>query len=37
MALMGRFNQDFLKSKSLPVSGKKGDLMDRIADWIDNH
>ncbi|KIM74877.1 hypothetical protein PILCRDRAFT_800357 [Piloderma croceum F 1598] len=29
--------KDFLKSKSIAVSGKKADLVDRIADWIDNH
>jgi len=29
--------KDFLKSKSMPVSGKKGDLLERIGDWIDKH
>jgi len=29
--------KDFLKSKSMPVSGKKGDLLERIAEWIDAH
>lgn len=32
-----QFSQDFLKSKSLPVSGKKGELIERIAAWLDAH
>jgi len=29
--------KDFLKSKSQPVSGKKGDLLERVSDWLDAH
>lgn len=29
--------QNFLKSKSEPVSGKKADLVERVADWLDAH
>ncbi|KAF8885484.1 SPOC like C-terminal domain-containing protein [Infundibulicybe gibba] len=28
---------DFLKSKSQPVSGKKAELIERVADWLDTH
>ena len=27
--------KEFLKSKSLPVSGKKADLIDRVAEYFD--
>ncbi|KAF8224427.1 Ku DNA-binding complex, Ku70 subunit [Tricholoma matsutake] len=29
--------KEFLKSKSLPVSGKKAELVERVADWLDSH
>lgn len=29
--------KDFLKSKSQPVSGKKAELIERVADWLDAH
>ncbi|KAH9169590.1 SPOC like C-terminal domain-containing protein [Lactarius sanguifluus] len=29
--------RDFLKSKSLALSGKKADLAGRIAEWLDEH
>ncbi|KAH9030825.1 SPOC like C-terminal domain-containing protein [Lactarius hengduanensis] len=29
--------KDFLKSKSLALSGKKADLAGRIAEWLDEH
>ncbi|KAI0353683.1 ku70-like protein [Trametes cingulata] len=29
--------KNFLKSKSEPVSGKKGDLVQRVSDWLDAH
>ncbi|EIN06584.1 Ku DNA-binding complex Ku70 subunit [Punctularia strigosozonata HHB-11173 SS5] len=29
--------KDFLKSKSLPVSGRKGELVDRAAEWLESH
>jgi ATP-dependent DNA helicase 2 subunit 1 len=29
--------QDFLKSKSLSLSGKKADFVGRIAEWLDEH
>ncbi|KAH9847820.1 ku70-like protein [Lenzites betulinus] len=29
--------KNFLKSKSEPVSGKKDDLVERVADWLDAH
>ncbi|KAI0294877.1 SPOC like C-terminal domain-containing protein [Multifurca ochricompacta] len=29
--------KDFLKSKSLALSGKKADLTERIAEWLDEH
>ncbi|OJT15082.1 ATP-dependent DNA helicase II subunit 1 [Trametes pubescens] len=29
--------KNFLKSKSEPVSGKKADLVERVADWLDAH
>ncbi|KAI0833848.1 ku70-like protein [Trametes gibbosa] len=29
--------KNFLKSKSEPVSGKKEDLVERVADWLDAH
>lgn len=29
--------QDFLKAKSVPVSGKKADLIERVAEWFDAH
>ncbi|KAL5485891.1 KU70 [Sanghuangporus weigelae] len=29
--------KEFLKAKSQPVSGKKGDLMDRVANYLDTH
>lgn len=29
--------KEFCKSKSLPVSGKKGELIDRVAEWLDSH
>ena len=29
--------QDFLKSKSVPVSGKKADLVERVVEWLDTH
>jgi len=29
--------KEFLKSKSQPVSGKKADLVERVADWLDSH
>ncbi|KAF9456442.1 SPOC like C-terminal domain-containing protein [Collybia nuda] len=29
--------KDFLKSKSQPVSGKKADLIERVAEWLDAH
>ena len=27
--------KEFLKSKSLPVSGKKADLIDRVSEYFD--
>ncbi|KZP10481.1 Ku DNA-binding complex, Ku70 subunit [Athelia psychrophila] len=33
----GTLSKDFLKSKSQPVSGKKGELIERIAEWLDSH
>jgi len=29
--------KEFLKTKSLPVSGKKADLVERVGDWLDRH
>ncbi|OAX41910.1 Ku DNA-binding complex, Ku70 subunit [Rhizopogon vinicolor AM-OR11-026] len=29
--------KEFLKSKSQPVSGKKAELAERVADWLDSH
>jgi SAP domain len=29
--------QDFLKSRSLALSGKKAELTERIAEWLDEH
>jgi len=29
--------KEFLKSKSQPVSGKKGELVERVAEWLDSH
>ncbi|OCH89594.1 ku70-like protein [Obba rivulosa] len=29
--------KDFCKSKSLPVSGKKADLVERVGEWLDTH
>jgi hypothetical protein len=29
--------QDFLKAKSQPVSGKKAELVDRVAEWFMKH
>ncbi|OJA08279.1 hypothetical protein AZE42_03775 [Rhizopogon vesiculosus] len=29
--------KEFLKSKSQPVSGKKPELIERVADWLDSH
>ncbi|KAK0470359.1 SPOC like C-terminal domain-containing protein [Desarmillaria tabescens] len=29
--------KDFCKGKSLPVSGKKAELVDRVAEWLDEH
>ncbi|KAG6917848.1 hypothetical protein DXG01_000753 [Tephrocybe rancida] len=33
----GNLAKDFLRSKSEPVSGKKADLVERVAGWIDKH
>ncbi|KLO17356.1 ku70-like protein [Schizopora paradoxa] len=39
--LLGKLRVDqlkeFLKSKSQPVSGKKNDLIERVASWLDKH
>ncbi|EIW83647.1 Ku DNA-binding complex, Ku70 subunit [Coniophora puteana RWD-64-598 SS2] len=29
--------KEFLKNKSQPVSGKKADLVERVADWLTSH
>jgi Ni,Fe-hydrogenase maturation factor len=29
--------QEFLKGKGEPVSGKKDDLIERVAEWLDRH
>ncbi|KAI0308819.1 hypothetical protein OF83DRAFT_1288839 [Amylostereum chailletii] len=29
--------KEFLKSKSLPTSGKKADLAERIGEWLESH
>lgn len=29
--------QNFLKSKSLPLSGVKSELVVRVGDWLDTH
>lgn len=29
--------QEFLKSKGQPYSGKKADLLERVAEWLDKH
>ncbi|KAF8992365.1 SPOC like C-terminal domain-containing protein [Cyathus striatus] len=29
--------KEFLKAKSIPVSGKKADLIERVAEWFDAH
>ncbi|KAF8071492.1 SPOC like C-terminal domain-containing protein [Lyophyllum atratum] len=29
--------KDFLRGKSLPVSGRKADLIERVAEWLDAH
>ena len=31
------FFQEFLKSKSQTVSGKKADLMERVGQWFETH
>ena len=32
-----RITQEFLKSKGESVSGKKADLVERVADWLASH
>jgi len=29
--------QEFLRTKSEPISGKKADLIDRVSTWLDSH
>jgi hypothetical protein len=29
--------QDFLQSRSLALSGKKAELAERVAEWLDEH
>ncbi len=31
------YSQEFLKSKSLTVSGKKPELIDRVGEYLDTH
>ncbi|KAG5352384.1 hypothetical protein C0989_002575 [Termitomyces sp. Mn162] len=35
--ILTRFLKDFLRSKSQPVSGKKAELLERVATWFDEH
>ncbi|CCL99933.1 uncharacterized protein FIBRA_01958 [Fibroporia radiculosa] len=33
----GSISQEFLKSKSEPVSGRKAELVERVSEWLDKH